>query len=68
MHGQRQPQVERSSRREMADERLHGCQPTAAAEPAPSGLPETNELLIIMHMLSVKISAKHQIAVPSEAR
>jgi AbrB family looped-hinge helix DNA binding protein len=31
-------------------------------------LPATDELLIIMNMLSVKISTKHQIAVPSEAR
>jgi AbrB family looped-hinge helix DNA binding protein len=31
-------------------------------------LPATTELLIIIDMLSVKISTKHQIAVPSEAR
>ncbi|HEX7471630.1 MAG TPA: AbrB/MazE/SpoVT family DNA-binding domain-containing protein [Candidatus Limnocylindrales bacterium] len=31
-------------------------------------MPATNDLLTIMIMLSVKISTKHQIAVPSEAR
>jgi AbrB family looped-hinge helix DNA binding protein len=43
---------------------------TSAEKPFPVGLslPPTDNLLIIMHMLSVKISTKHQIAVPSEAR
>jgi len=48
----------------------------SAAEPAqrrppprnPSPLPSDAALLIIAIMLSVKISTKHQIAVPSEAR
>jgi AbrB family looped-hinge helix DNA binding protein len=31
-------------------------------------LPATHDLLVIVNMLSVKISTKHQIAVPSEAR
>jgi AbrB family looped-hinge helix DNA binding protein len=39
-----------------------------AQDPARSGLPVSRIVLIIAHMLSVKISTKHQIAVPSEAR
>jgi AbrB family looped-hinge helix DNA binding protein len=46
--------------------RLEAC-PRRWAQ-LPSGLPAPRTLLIIQQMLSVKISTKHQIAVPSEAR
>ncbi len=71
MHLQRPAQVDPGRGFDPAEERLHPRGAYALGSPAtllaPS-LPPANGLLLIAHMLGVKISTKHQIAVPSEAR
>jgi AbrB family looped-hinge helix DNA binding protein len=71
VHLERPAQVDRGPGFDPAGERLHRrgayALGSSATRSAPALRP-VNGLLVIVGMLSVKISTKHQIAVPSEAR